>query len=275
MFPVLFNPSHGGKNALLLLAGLYPVHPMRRIQSAISGRRLRIAVRRLQRLQPGDVPDREVLAVLRDGWGNKGFAATLDYLEHTAERAARTEGPILECGSGVTTLLLGLLAGRRGVPVLTLEHHGQWRDHVASALERFDIPNVTILHVPLRDYGAYQWYAIHETTRPPVVRIAGSEATPEASGAAGSTAAGCVADSIPSDIRLVICDGPPGFTPGGRYGLMPLVGERLARNCTILLDDTERKSEQQVIDRWAGDHLLTGRHCNLTRLRGFAEITLA
>lgn len=260
MFPVIFNPSHGG-SALLRISGWYPVHFARRIQSGVSGRRLRIAVRRMQRLTLGAMPDRALLALLRDGWGNKGFAATLDYLEHTAECARRTEGPILECGSGLTTLMLGLLAGRRGVPVVTLEHHPKWREHVAAAIDRFQIPNVRIIHVPLWDYGGYQWYAIHEPL--PGGSVDGSER--------GAT----VAAQLPRDVRLVVCDGPPGFTPGGRYGLMPLVGDRLARSCTILLDDSERKGEQKVIDRWQGDHLLAGRISNLTRLRGFAEITLA
>lgn len=269
MFPVLFNPSHGG-SALLRITSWYPVHFARSLQSAISGRRLRIAIRRIQRLPEGAVPDRALLTRLRDGWGNKGFAATLDYLEHTARLAARTEGPVLECGSGLTTLLLGLLAGRRGVPIITLEHHAKWRDHVADALERYRIPGVNIIHVPLRDFGDYQWYSINGAG--PMTTVAPPAAS---AGSAAGLQPGIPAALLPRDVQLVICDGPPGFTPGGRYGLMPLVGDRLARECTILLDDSERKGEKKVIDRWEGDPLLSGRVWSLNRRQGFAEIILA
>ncbi|MHC4846180.1 MAG: hypothetical protein ACYTCU_08465, partial [Planctomycetota bacterium] len=45
-------------------------------------------------------------------------------------------------------------------------------------------------------------------------------------------------------------DGPPGDTRGGRYGLFPLMGGRLAPGCVLLLDDAEREGEQDVARRW-------------------------
>jgi hypothetical protein len=74
------------------------------------------AVRHLIRLPPGELPSRSMLMDLRVGWGNEGWSGNLDFMEEVARRAATTAGPILECGSGVTTVLLGLLAGRRLVP---------------------------------------------------------------------------------------------------------------------------------------------------------------
>jgi hypothetical protein len=44
-----------------------------------------------------------------------------DYLEEVIDRAARTSGPILECGSGLTSLLLGLYAGPSQCP-----RRGRW-----------------------------------------------------------------------------------------------------------------------------------------------------
>src|SRR5881296_3729307 len=86
-------------------------------------------------LPAGQPPTREALVRLREAWGNPSFAAKLEYLEEVARRGASVGGPILECGSGLTTLLLGLVAVRRGVDVWTLEHLPDWHDRVAQDLK--------------------------------------------------------------------------------------------------------------------------------------------
>jgi hypothetical protein len=58
---------------------------------------------------------------------------------------------------------------------------------------------------------------------------------------------------MPLEFRLVICDGPPGATAGGRYGLLPVLGERLAAEATILLDDSDREGEAEVLQRWMAE----------------------
>jgi hypothetical protein len=77
-----------------------------------------------------------------------------------------------------------------------------------------------------------------------------------------------------SGITLVVCDGPPATSRGGRYGLMPLFASRLAPNARVFLDDYERPSEQQVVDRWSEEfgwsveQVYTsdkGQFCNLTK----------
>ena len=49
---------------------------------------------------------------------------------------------------------------------------------------------------------------------------------------------------------LVVCDGPPADTVGGRYGLVPIMRDRLAPGCAILLDDAEREHERAIARRW-------------------------
>lgn len=58
-------------------------------------------------------------------------------------------------------------------------------------------------------------------------------------------------EQMPSGFGLVICDGPPGDTLGGRYGMLPVMKTRLARHCVILLDDVQRPAEREVAERWA------------------------
>jgi len=177
------------------------------------------AVRAIRRLPAGQVPDRQTLIELVTGWSNDGFVARVDYLQEVARRAAATDGPILECGSGITTVLMGLLTQGRNTEVYSLEHHPEWHRKVESVLKRNGLANVHACFSPLRDYGDFDWYD------PPL-------------------------ENLPTKFSLVVCDGPPGSTKGGRYGLLPVMGSRLPTNSVILLDDTDRPEEQAIMDRW-------------------------
>jgi hypothetical protein len=203
---------------------------------------LKRAIREIEKLPAGQVPSRPMLENLQRGWANDGFAAQFGYLEKVAQTAATTAGPILECGSGLTTILMGLLAGRRGVQLWSLEHIPEWRARVTSVMERFAIPNVTLCDAPLRSYGEFSWY---DAPR----------------------------EQMPKELRLVICDGPPGDTPGGRYGLLPLFREHLAAGCVILLDDATRPGELEVIRKWQKEARLRISASNESG-ESFAVITL-
>jgi hypothetical protein len=183
---------------------------------------LRRSMRRLAALKEGEAPSRELLADLLTAWSNDGFAADLDYLEEVARRAATVEGAILECGSGLTTLLAGVLAGRRGFETWSLEHHAEWHARVGAALREHNVPRARLALAPLKSFGEFSWYD------PPLAEM------PEAFG-------------------LVICDGPPWTTPGGRYGLLPVMRARLPAGSLILLDDANRPDEQEALNRWSDE----------------------
>jgi predicted O-methyltransferase YrrM len=186
-------------------------------------RLMRRNVRRAAALAHGDAPPRETLAALGAGWGDDGFRAVGGYLEEVARRAAETRGPVLEVGSGLTTLLLGLLAARRGVDVWTLEHLPEFHRQTRRRLERYGVGGVRLTLAPLRDHGDFSWYD-------------------------------APLDEMPRDFRLVIADGPPAQTKGGRVGLPPVMRRHLADDCVVLLDDVERESEREVLRRWAEDY---------------------
>jgi hypothetical protein len=165
---------------------------------------------------------REVISALHYGWGNRFWSASTEYVLACWQHASVSDGPILECGSGLTTLILGAVAQKRGLGVWTLEHNEKWAGHIQRYLHRYGIRSVNLLVHPLRDYGSYCWYA------PPL-------------------------EKIPKMFGLVVCDGPPYNTRGGRYGLMPVMGERLPAGTTILLDDAGRAPERRIAERWAGE----------------------
>jgi hypothetical protein len=198
-----------------------PWRPLRR-SLAFASRQITLdrAMRVARRMAGRAEPPHAVLRAMTHGWGNGLWTASCDYLGAVWRHAARANGPILECGSGVTTLLLGVLASQHGVPVCSLEHHEEWRERVGSALDTYGLGDVDLVHAPLRDFGAYTWYDRESI-------------------------------DIPRGIQLVICDGPPGKTVGGRYGLLPEIRANMAPNCVVLLDDAGRKGEREVLDRWA------------------------
>lgn len=177
-------------------------------------------VQQIATLPLGTSPTRKMLADLQHCWGNKSYVANLDYLEEVAHRAAIASGPVLECGSGLTTILLGLLAGRRGIDIYSLEHIPEWHALVSTKLQRFGIPRVTLFLSPLRDYGSFSWYD------PPLT-------------------------CLPDKFSLVVCDGPPGRVPGGRYGLLPVLKHHITSSELILLDDADRPGELEVLHRWS------------------------
>jgi hypothetical protein len=186
-------------------------------------RRLEAAIRRLASFPESDIALPDLLAELGRGWGEDGFRATGGYLEEVARWAAAAKSPVLEIGSGLTTLVLATLVGRRGVPVWTLEHDAEFFRNTEAKLKRCNLTNVHLTLAPLHDYGDFCWYD------PP-------------------------RDALPRDFGLVVADGPPGDVKGGRFGLLPVLRSHLAPEAVILLDDAERVQEETVLQQWMNEY---------------------
>lgn len=209
--------SRRARDQLLdLLRRAMPISVKRRLRKWHRSLLLHYAVRQVRSTQE---PSVQVLRRLVYGWGNEGWSAQPSYLLAIARRVLECDGPILECGSGVSTLLIGLLADRRGVQAWSLEHDVRWVSQTKSMLRRFGVRSVRVVHAPLRSFDGYDWYD-H------VGRLS--------------------AEGFDS----VVCDGPPGATRGGRYGLMPQLRKRLRPGCVVLADDADREGEQKIFRAW-------------------------
>jgi hypothetical protein len=204
----------------------FPIKLKDLLKIALMDYQLHRAIQKIRALPAGQVPPRQILISLRAGWGNEGFSAQVDYLEEVARKATTTVGPILECGSGLTTILAGLLAGKRGISVWSLEDSREWYMRVTSIVRRYHIPGVHVLFCPLRNYPGFSWYDLS-------------------------------LEELPENFSFVICDGPIGTVPGGRYGLLPVLGPRLTFGTIILLDDVERTEETEVLCRWVSEAQVT------------------
>ena len=200
------------------------------------------ALRRFLRDPEGSAtPGSDVISNLIQGWDNVGWSALEEYLVACLRHARACRGPILECGSGLTTVLIGATAGVSGNTLWTLEHDPAWEEKVDGCLKRFHIGSVRLHVGPIRDYSDFSWYD------PPLERM-------------------------PDGFSLVICDGPPGGTRGGRYGLLPILKGKLKPGCVILLDDVAREEEWAIANRWAEE--LGTRPEKLGSDKPYARITV-
>jgi predicted O-methyltransferase YrrM len=153
------------------------------------------------------------------GWGSD-WSALDEYLRECLRHALVCEGPILECGSGLTTVLVGAIAKKRKLTMWSLEHLPEWGQRVTNYTRKFGIDSINVSVKGLRTYPEFAWYD------PPL-------------------------DSMPDTFALVICDGPPGGTPGARYGLAAVMKDRLRPGCVILLDDAAWETQQKTAARWS------------------------
>ncbi len=161
----------------------------------------------------------EILNELFLTWGNKGWSAKEELLAGMTQQAWETEGTILECGSGLSTLILGLVAKHKGQRVVCLEHSEHWAIVVQNALDQFGLTNVELLFSPLVSYDDYDWYKLPANT------------------------------FQEQEITLVVCDGPPEGTRGCRHGVLPVTLPFLHHGAVILLDDVQAGGAS-VLARW-------------------------
>ncbi len=191
--------------------------------AALRRRRVRgrfaTAVGQLRAVAPGD-PSPALLAELRASWGDPD-SAPVGLLLAALQRFRAAEGDGVECGSGLSTVVLGVYAEALGRRWWALEQHAAWECRVAATLERLDVSAARVLAAPLVPYDGYSWY-----------RVPGA---------------------LPERIDFVLCDGPPADGEQirqARYGLVPALGDRFADDVTILLDDAARPGEQAVLAMW-------------------------
>ena len=151
------------------------------------------------------------------------------------DAGART---IVECGSGVSTILIGRMLRARGRGSLcSLEHDPNWvaTGHARIAAEGLDA-YVRIIEAPL-------------------------EPDPRAAEGCPWYARSSLAELPEGGVDLLLVDGPPapaGSLERSRYPALPVLAPRLAATARLLLDDAERAGEAWVLERWLQEFRLNG-----------------
>lgn len=160
----------------------------------------------------------------------RGWAASPDFLLLICEHALRHKpNVILECSSGASTIALARCCQLSGTGhVYSLEHAPAFAAKTRENLAAHGLSEwASVIDAPLRDYAEADnapWYSLS---------------------ALPALASGC---------GLLVIDGPPAETAAlARYPALGLLSPRLARGCTIFLDDYGRNAEQQIVQRWLAE----------------------
>jgi hypothetical protein len=208
------------------------------LRSPVRSRVFRQTIKKILR-DPDILRNEKILSDLSYGWGNRDYAASIEYLKDCIEYTTRSKLPILECGSGLTTIIAGIIAQQSGNSIWSLEHTYLWFKKTQRYLKKFGIKSVKLYYCPPLSYDAFSWI---ETVRlyryPPLDH--GTFFWYD-----------FPANSMPDKFSLVICDGHAGGNMGGQYCVFPIMKQRFTSGCVILFDIAKRENEEVYMSHWA------------------------
>jgi hypothetical protein len=138
---------------------------------------------------------------------------------------------LLECGSGISTIVLGRLLAPRGGRLVSIEHDAAWSAIVRRLVTDDGLQDtVTVIDAPLAPapVGGLDWYDIDVV-----------------SGALSGYS-----------YDLLLVDGPAAWRPGHELARLPalsVLGQYAAASCTVVLDDADRAGEREIVKVWERD----------------------
>ncbi|MCK4783655.1 MAG: hypothetical protein KAV87_07895 [Desulfobacteraceae bacterium] len=188
------------------------------MKAAVRDYKLRRSVAFITGLPDEKIADPDELHKLRIAFGNIGFSGDHMYLCEVAKRVGKATGTVLECGSGVSTIIMGILAARHGTKVVSFEQDETYYGAIQHDLRILRIASVQVYHTPLCNYGSYDWYDIRSL-------------------------------DLPDHFEYVFCDGPA-FCRGWRSGLVPALKERGIAIGEILCDDADDPHAPEMLLQW-------------------------
>jgi predicted O-methyltransferase YrrM len=165
----------------------------------------------VEALKRGDARD-EVFLALHRGWANQDWSGTADLIQAAYYMARRARGPIVETGSGLTTLVMAI--ANPNVEVHALENDPTWSRRVAVNAARHDLSNIRLHIADLEADGFYDL---------------------------GGLPAGA--------FSLALLDGPPRWC-GDRSAAYAKLGPQL-RGAMLLVDDVNDAHERIPMEAFA------------------------
>lgn len=170
-------------------------------------------------------------------WGNSGYSASPQMCMEVNRLAG--EGTVVELGSGLTTLLLRT-RGSAERRVVTLEHDREWGALMADVLPERGDHELRVVGLTAVSEGV-EWYD-----------------TP-------------IDDLL--DVNVVVCDGPPAETRGGRSGVHHLLARRRGE-VIVVIDDVDRADEAALVDDLVCAYGTSAPTIHSTGKKSFAVVTV-
>ena len=174
------------------------------------------------RLLQSGVVNSDIWAVLSARCGNYPYCAPEEMMDACYRMAKDSRGPILETGSGLTTIIMGMAIDGTDTELHTLEHDYKWFKKTRQLIARYDLKNVRLHYAPIKEYDgteASAWYTLPE--------------------------------SLPESFGLVVCDGPPRKV-SDRMNLWRLLGSDIDL-ADWIVDDVERGTEAYEVNGRAAE----------------------
>ena len=154
------------------------------------------------------------------------WSAAADFLMLIADHCLEHKpGSILECSSGLSTLILARCCQiNQYGKVISLENGTEFAAKTRQQLEEFQLQDyASVIDAPLIEQTIngkiYSWYSLESLNI--------------------------------ETIEMLVIDGPPGFLQKqARYPALPLLADYFSESTTVFLDDAARDDEQFIIRSW-------------------------
>lgn len=155
----------------------------------------------------------------------RGWAASPDILLALVKQVfERRPGTLLDCGSGISTLILALACKRQGRGiVISLDHLEEFAARTDQLLTEWGVREFVDLRVaPLQsreiEGRSVAWYSV---------------------------------EALPDSLDFIFVDGPPELTgPFARWPAGPLLLPSLAPGGAVVIDDANREQDREIIRDW-------------------------
>jgi len=166
----------------------------------------------------------ETYALIADAlqeWGNIPYSGDADVYATIIQMAREANGPILESGTGLSTLLMA--TANPNHLVTSYDNDIEWYQRTKTLLEGFGVTNVDLKCAPLKDHGTFAWYD---------------------------------ADLGDSRYAMFFCDGPPRYNKGQRMGSQLWI----PRAEKVVFHDADDAYVKAILDRWCSPYQIVGYH---------------
>ncbi|MCB1685245.1 MAG: hypothetical protein KDI31_12190, partial [Pseudomonadales bacterium] len=175
-------------------------------------------------------------------WGDPLSASDEGYLRSCLAEVSATSGAILQCGAGLSTLVLGAIchgSNTKGHQLWCLEHDRHWASTIRSWLTEYRVANTHVIHSRAQMFEGYTWYSV-DTAR------------------------------LAKTYSLVLCEGVRA-SPRGAFGALRRLEGHLASSFVMLARDAGQAADLKLLKSWADAN--EAKFVLVDRQEGFVKIS--